>query len=170
MATKIALLGYGIGLPALILIKILAPGFYARQDIKTPVRISLLAIVITQAFSLSWVFIFSKPFPEIAHGGLTLAISLGACCNAGLLFLQLRKKNIFHAQAGWLKFILKILVALVVFGVVLWLMAGNDEFWLHAKLVEKIIRLGIIVCVGIAVYFGVLFALGVRVRDFIKRV
>ena len=90
--TRRALLGYAIGLPALILIKILAPGFYARQVMRTPVKIAFVTVVVTQVLAvlLAWPLGFG-------HAGLTLATSLGACFNAGLLFLCLAPARLLCA-------------------------------------------------------------------------
>ncbi|MCL2297189.1 MAG: murein biosynthesis integral membrane protein MurJ [Proteobacteria bacterium] len=160
--TRAALLGYSIGLPALILIKILAPGFYARQDMKTPVRIAIFSIVVTQIVAVSLMF-------HIDHAGLTLAISVGACFNAGLLFYQLRKKGAYTPHDGWWRFIGKIAAALAVFGAALYFFVGGAELWLHASLWEKITRLLIVIAGGGAVYFAVLWCLGFRLRDFNRR-
>ncbi|MDR0250098.1 MAG: murein biosynthesis integral membrane protein MurJ [Burkholderiales bacterium] len=160
--TRAALLGYSIGLPALILIKILAPGFYARQDMKTPVRIAIISIVLTQIVAISLMF-------HIDHAGLTLAISVGACFNASLLFYQLRKKGAYTPHGGWWVFLGKIMAALVVFGIALHFLSGNAELWLHASLWEKIMRLLIVMVGGGVVYFAVLWCLGFRLRDFNRR-
>ncbi len=96
--TRAALLGYSVGLLGLIVVKILAPGFYARQNIKTPVKIAFFTVFVTQtlAFILMW---------RIGHAGLTLSTSVGACVNAGLLFWFLRKGGSYRPQPGWLLFL-----------------------------------------------------------------
>lgn len=100
--TREALIAYSIGLIGLILVKVLAPGFYARQNIKTPVKIAVITLIATQLMNLLFIFPFK-------HAGLALAIGLGACLNAGLLYYQLRKQNIYQPQAGWLVFFLRYL-------------------------------------------------------------
>jgi putative peptidoglycan lipid II flippase len=167
LQTRYSLLGYGIGLPALILVKILAPGFYARQDIRTPVRISLTAIAFTQLVSISLVVTHGSW--AHSHAFLTLAISLGAVANASLLFWQLRKKKIYTPQKGWLAFAAKLVIALAVFAVALYFMTGSAETWLHASAISKVLRLLGIVAGGIIVYFGALFCLGFRLKDFNRR-
>ena len=82
-----ALVAYGIGLIGLILVKILAPGFYARQDIRTPVKIAVGVLIATQLMNLLFI-------PAFAHAGLALSIGLGACLNASFLFLGLRRRGI----------------------------------------------------------------------------
>ena len=92
-ATQHAVTAYGVGLIGLVLVKILAPGFYARQDIRTPVKIGIVVLVGTQLMNLVFVPIF-------AHAGLALAIGLGACLNALLLFVGLRRKGVYRPRAG----------------------------------------------------------------------
>ena len=100
-----ALLGYSVGLLGLIVVKILAPGFYARQNIKTPVRIAFVTLFVTQTLALILMW-------RIGHAGLTLSTSIGALVNAGLLFWFLRRGGSYRPQPGWLLFLCKLLVAL----------------------------------------------------------
>ena len=109
MMTRNALTAYSVGLLGLILVKVLAPGFYARQNIRTPVKIALVTLTATQLMNL--VFIW-----RLQHAGLALAISLGACLNAGLLYYQLRRHEIFRPQPGWFAFLGKVAVALLAMG------------------------------------------------------
>ncbi|MHB9119325.1 MAG: murein biosynthesis integral membrane protein MurJ [Burkholderiales bacterium] len=160
--TRNALVAYSLGLLGLILIKVLAPGFYARQNIKTPVKIALLTLLATQLMNLA----FIAPFK---HAGLALSIGLGACLNAGLLFRQLRLHDIYRPQPGWLKYFLKIGVAILVMTAALWLAKGSDETWLHMSTVLRAGYLSGLVILGIAAYFAALAALGFRPRQFIKR-
>lgn len=92
--TQRALIAYSLGLLGIIMIKVLAPGFYAQQNIRTPVKIAIFTLVVTQLLNL----VFIGP---LQHAGLALAISVGACINAGLLFWQLRRQKLFVAQPGW---------------------------------------------------------------------
>lgn len=160
--TRDALVAYSVGLTGLILVKVLAPGFYARQDIRTPVKIALITLTATQAMNLA----FIVPF---RHAGLALAIGLASCLNAGLLYLGLRRRGIYQPQPGWAKFWLKLLAALVVMGSVLWLTAGPDQAWLSRSGSERIVNLTMVISAGIASYFATLFALGFRPRDFRRR-
>src|SRR6185295_3639228 len=100
----LALVAYSFGLVGMILVKILAPGFYARQNVATPVKIGIVTLVLTQGMN----FAFVGPF---RHAGLALAIGLGACLNAFLLFYLLKKKQIYVPQPGWLVFALKVAAA-----------------------------------------------------------
>jgi putative peptidoglycan lipid II flippase len=161
--TRQALMAYSIGLLGLILVKVLAPGFYARQDIRTPVRIAVLTLLATQLMNLAFIW-------SLRHAGLALAIGLGACINAGLLYHHLRKAGIYHPQPGWFFFMLKLASALAAMVLTLTLLAGPDAAWLHYAVHEKWLRLGVLVVGGGAAYFTVLWLLGLRLRDFVKQV
>lgn len=160
--TRQALVAYSIGLLGLILVKVLAPGFYARQNIKTPVKIALITLAATQAMNL--LFIWS-----LRHAGLALAIGLGACLNAGLLYRELRRAEIYRPQPGWRKFLLQVTAALALMGIALWAAAGAADWWLSAPLFGRIGRLGWLVPLGAIVYWVGLWLTGIRPRDFSKR-
>jgi putative peptidoglycan lipid II flippase len=160
--TRSALLGYSVGLLALILVKILAPGFYARQNLKTPVKIAFFTVFVTQALALVLMW-------RLDQAGLTLATSLGACINAGLLYWFLRRRRIFVARPGWFIFLCRLVVALGVLGAILYALAGPADYWLHASLWAKVGRLAGVIAAGAAGYFGALFLLGFRFRDFNRR-
>ena len=160
--TRNALVAYSVGLLGLILVKVLAPGFYARQNIKTPVKIAIVALLATQAMNLLFIFPFR-------HAGLALSIGLGACVNAGLLYYKLRQHRIYQPQAGWRRFALQVAAAIAMMAVCVWFMAGPAEFWLHAAARLKVARLIGVIIAGAAVYFGALWVLGLRLRDFVRR-
>jgi len=161
--TRQALIAYSTGLVALILIKILAPAFYARQNIRTPVKIAVITLLATQLMNLAFVW-------HLKHAGLALSIALAAWVNAGSLYWNLRRHDIYTPVAGWPSFLLKVTIALMVMaGVLVWLAAG-DDFWLHAGAWPRIGRLGMLVAVGSVTYFGVLWLMGFRFADFNKRV
>jgi putative peptidoglycan lipid II flippase len=160
--TRSALVAYSVGLTALILVKVLAPGFYARQNIRTPVKIALVSLLVTQLLNLVLIV-------PLQHAGLALSISLAACVNAALLFRGLRAQGVYEPQPGWLAFFLKLLVALAVMGVVIALAAGKDAQWLHYGLGERIARTCMLVGAGAGSYFTALFALGFRLQHFKRR-
>jgi putative peptidoglycan lipid II flippase len=162
LATRDALLGYAVGLLALILVKILAPGFYARQMMRTPVRIAFASVIVAQAIAVILM-------QRIGHAGLTLAISLGACLNATLLFRSLRQRGIYTPQPGWLVFVAKLVIALGVLAAVLFAIAGPSGLWLAAPLWTKIGRLAWVCAAGAAAYFAALWLLGFRLADFDRR-
>ncbi|MDR2031658.1 MAG: murein biosynthesis integral membrane protein MurJ [Azoarcus sp.] len=160
--TRDALLAYSVGLTGMILVKVLAPSFYARQDIRTPVKIALIALIATQLMNL----VFVRPF---AHAGLALSIGLAACLNAALLYLVLRRRGIHAPRPGWGRFMLQIFAALTVMGATLYFGAGEAATWLARDAPARVLWLAIIVTGGAASYFAVLFILGLRPRDFRRR-
>ena len=162
--TSQALIGYSVGLIGLILVKILAPGFYARQDIRTPVKIGIVTLVATQAMNALFAFGL-----HLHHAGLALSIGLGACLNSAILFHYLRKHGIYQPEPGWAKFFLKIGIAVAALGVALWFGMGAEQSWLTGSGWTRIVRLTLLVLGGIAVYFAALAAMGFRPRDFSKR-
>jgi putative peptidoglycan lipid II flippase len=162
LMTSHALIGYSIGLIGMILVKILAPGFYARQDIKTPVKIGIATLVATQlmnALFIGW----------IAHAGLALSIGLGACLNSAILYYFLRKKDIYQPEPGWLVYFLKLSIAMLALGLALWFGMGTQESWLTGSGWTRIARLTGLVAGGVFIYFAVLAVLGFRPRDFSRR-
>ncbi|MGA0023054.1 MAG: murein biosynthesis integral membrane protein MurJ [Burkholderiales bacterium] len=160
--TRSAVIAYAAGLVGLIAVKVLAPGFYARQDIRTPVRIAVVTLVATQLMNL--VFIW-----ELRHAGLALAISLGACLNAGLLLRGLRRREIYQPQPGWGGFALKLALAVYVMAVVLWMLTGSVTSWLTAGALERVWRLAVLVIAGGGTYFFTLWCLGFRPGQFTRR-
>ena len=162
MQTRNALVAYSIGLVGLILVKVLAPGYYSRQDVRTPVRIALVTLAATQLMNLAFII-------PLRHAGLALSIGLASCLNAGLLFRGLRQRRIYVAQPGWRRFVARLAVALTALGLVIWFAAGADTLWLHLSPSQRVLRLTSVVVVGVAVYFGALWLLGFRLKDFRRR-
>ncbi len=160
--TRQALVAYSVGLTGLILVKVLAPGFYARQDIRTPVRAAVVTLVATQAMNLAFIF-------PLKHAGLALAISLGACLNAALLYRRLRQQGIYRPEAGWGRFLAKIAVALSAMAAVLWFGAGSDTAWLAASPMQRAARLAAVIAAGATTYFATLWVLGFRLAHFSRR-
>ena len=162
MKTRDALVAYSVGLTGLILVKVLAPGFYARQDIRTPVKIALVTLAATQLMNLAFVF-------WLRHAGLALSIGLASCLNAALLWHGLRRSGDYVPQPGWASFTLKLLVALAAMGAVLWFGSGPESAWIGAPAGMRVLRLIAVVAGGAAAYFAALRLLGFRLRDFTKR-
>lgn len=157
--TSYALIAYSIGLIGIILVKVLAPGFYANQDIKTPVKIALFVLACTQLMNLA----FIGPFK---HAGLSLSIGLSACINAIALAILLVKKGYYQPGSGFMQFFMKLFVAVLIMaiGIELALHFLSLDF-MHAML-HRIISLIVVIVVAAVCYFGALFALGFRLRDF----
>lgn len=162
--TRQALMAYSLGLLGLILVKVLAPAFYSRQNVKTPVKIAIFTLTSTQIMNL--IFVFGL---DLKHAGLALSIGLGACMNAGLLYYFLRKNNVYKPQAGWLMFMSKLVVAVIAMAVALHFAAGSDALWLGYKLLPKMMHLVGLLVLGSTVYFLALWLMGIRAKDFIRR-
>jgi putative peptidoglycan lipid II flippase len=160
--TRQALVAYSVGLLGMILVKILAPGFYARQNIVTPVKIGLFTLAATQAMNLAFV-------GPLKHAGLALAIGLGACLNATLLYFFLKKDKVYVPQPGWLAFALKVAASVGFMAVALYSTMGEPAWWLAAPWTLKLPAIAGLVALGTAVYAGCLLAFGFRPRDFSRK-
>jgi len=160
--TRQALVAYSVGLTGLILVKVLAPGFYARQNIRTPVKIAVITLVATQLMNLALI-------GPLKHAGLALAIGLGACLNAALLYYKLRAHRIYQPQPGWQAFTGKLALALLVMAAALWGAMGSEAWWLGAAWQYRLAGLVGLVPLGAGVYFATLWLLGFRVADFARR-
>jgi len=161
--SSMPLMAYSAGLLGIILVKILAPAFYARQDVKTPVRIAVAVLVATQLMNLIFV-------PLMGVAGLALSIGLGACINATCLYIGLRKRGIYTPQPGWGKFFLKLAIGVAVMGAVAWF--GQAQFDWAAMKVTPGLRIGAlfgIIVASAVTYFAMLALLGFRPRDFRRR-
>jgi putative peptidoglycan lipid II flippase len=161
-ATRRAVMAYSVGLVGLVMVKVLAPGFYARQDIKTPVKIALVTLGLTQLMNFAFII-------PLKHAGLALAIGLGACINAALLLRGLRRRDIYAPQPGWPAFLLKLAIAVYVMSAALWIATPGDAAWLAMSAAARALNLAWIVLSGAASYFLTLWLLGFRLADFSKR-
>jgi putative peptidoglycan lipid II flippase len=160
--TQRALIAYCVGLMGLIVVKVLAPGFYSRQDIKTPVKIAIITLILTQLMNLAFI-------GPLKHAGLALSIGLAACFNALMLYWQLRRQAIFIPLAGWGKFLFKLVAALIVMVAVLLLVLNFMPAWEQGNMLMRITRLLLVVFAGAISYFAALFVFGFRLRDFSQR-
>ena len=163
--TALAVVGYSVGLLGLIAVKILAPGFYAQKDIRTPVKIAIVVLIATQLANVGLVPIF-------AHAGLALSVGLGACANALALFIGLRRRNLYQPAAGWISFVARLAIALAVLAAILW-WAQRPLAWSAMQDVpwQRLAWLAVVIGAATVGYFAALFALGFRMRDFgVRRV
>jgi putative peptidoglycan lipid II flippase len=153
----LSLQAYGAGLLAFMLIKVLAPGYYARQDTKTPVKIGIQAMIVNMVLNLILIF----PF---AHMGLALATTVSAYLNAFLLYWGLRKQGLYKAQPGWWSWVFKLLTANVVMLVsIIWLNPEIEQ-WMAFTEWQRASWTAILVSVGIISYGGILLISGIRLR------
>ncbi|MDH4094656.1 MAG: murein biosynthesis integral membrane protein MurJ [Betaproteobacteria bacterium] len=160
--TRRALVAYSVGLVGMILVKILAPGFYARQNVVTPVKIGVLTLAATQLMNLAFIV-------PLQHAGLALALGLGACLNAALLYRTLRRTGIYQPQPGWGAFAAKTAAAVAAMSVLLHFAMGPAGWWLEAPWQHKVPAIAGLVLAGVAGYALVLLLLGFRWRDFVRR-
>ena len=161
--TAVALMGYGVGLMGLVGVKILAPGYYARQDIRTPVKIAVVVLVLTQAMNAVFV-------PFIGHAGLALSISLGAMVNATWLFIGLKRAGAYVPEPGWGGFSLRVFGATALLGGLLFFAERRID-WL-GLVNHQAQRIGwLVLCLGGAalLYFGALLASGLKLQQFMRR-
>ena len=152
-----SLMAFALGLVAFMLIKVLAPGFYARQDTRSPVKYGLIAMGANTVLVLILVW-------PLAHAGLALATSLAAFLNAGLLFFNLRRRDIYQPQPGWTKFLLQLTAANLVMGLVLGFGMGDLENWVQATASERLGHLSGLIVVGGGSYLLTVLAVGIRPR------
>jgi putative peptidoglycan lipid II flippase len=161
--TSTALMGYGVGLMGLVGVKILAPGFYARQDIRTPVRIAVIVLALTQLMNLAFV-------PWLGHAGLALSIGVAALINACWLYIGLRRAGLYTPEPGWLVFTLRVLLACALLGAFLaWAAHAIDWIGLREHPWQRIGLLAACLAAAIALYFACLLAAGLKLRQFIRR-
>ncbi len=155
-----SLMAYSTGLLGFISVKILVPGFSSRQDMKTPVRIGIIAIVANMIFNLILFF-------PLAHAGLALATALSSFVNAGLLYKRLRQDSIYRPRQGWVRIWLIVITANLAMVGVLW--AGlTVEDWLQSDLWQRVGDLSYWIALAVVMYFSVLAILGLRPHDLMQ--
>lgn len=158
---SLSLMAYGLGLLPFIFIKVLAPGFYARQDIKTPVKIGIIAMISNMGLNIILMI-------YLAHVGLALATALSAMLNAGLLYYTLRKKAIYQPTNGWGVFFLRILLANSALIALLWWLTPADNVWINWGGWQRFSALIGLIGASVIVYFAALAACGVRLKMLLR--
>ena len=157
--TTSALMGYGIGLVGLVAIKVLAPGFYANQDTRTPVKIAVAVLVLTQLLNLVLV-------PWLAHAGLAWSIGVAALVNAGWLWRGLRRQGRYQPAAGWGRFVGQVAVGCGVLGLWLsWCASAWDWTALQSHPWSRVGWMGMVLIASAVLYFGVLRVMGLPLRS-----
>ncbi len=161
--TVLALRGYGVGLLGIVAIKVLAPAFFARQDVKTPVKIAIGILIATQLMNLVLV-------PWLGHAGLALSIGLAALVNASLLLAGLLRRGVYQPQPGWIGFAWRVVLANVALGAALaWAARGIDWIGLQAQWGLRAAAVAGVLGGVALLYFAVLAACGLRPRQFARR-
>ncbi len=157
-----SLMALALGLLAFMLIKVLAPGFYARQDTRTPMRYGLIAMGANTAMTLVLIW-------PLAHAGLALSTSLASFLNAGMLFRNLRHHGIYQPARDWPRFLLQLGSANLAMGLLLWFGAGDLEHWIHASAKGRLWHLVELVVAGGGCYLLAILAVGIRPRHLLLR-
>lgn len=159
----LALMGWGAGLVGIVAIKVLAPGYYATQDTKTPVRIALAVLVITQALNVVLV-------PWLAHAALTLSIGIGAMINALWLLVGLLRRGSYRPEPGWGVFAMQVIAACALLAIFL-MWANGVVSWtdLRAESWKRIGLLALVLLGSAAIYFAAIMASGLKLRQFLRR-
>jgi len=163
-----SLIAYSAGLPAFIAVKVLAPGYYARQDTRTPVKIAITAMVTNMVLNLAFVgallgYGFAGP-----HAGLALASSVAAYLNAGLLYRGLRKRQVYTPDRGWVRVWLAVIAACTVMGALLLFMTHDLESWLQASATMRIRSLVLTILSGVIAYLFIGVVAGLRKHDLLR--
>jgi len=159
-----SLRAYTVGLGGFMLIKVLAPGYYARQDMKTPVKIGIIAMVSNMVLNVLFVFPLMWYF-EMGHVGLALATSVSAWINAGLLYLGLRRGGIPLTGVFEAKFIARLVVAVSLMGIAVSMMSPAVSLWLTADLSWRVGQMTLLVFAGMASFAMVLAVLGFKLNE-----
>lgn len=165
--SMLSLLALAAGLPAFILVKVLAPAFYARQDTKTPVKIGITAMIVNMGMNVLIVVPMVLTDFKAPHMGLSIATASTAYLNAGMLFRILLRDKVYVPMPGWWRFLGSCLVALVVMGVALYFYVPELAAWSHARFWTRVEWVSIAVVGGAALYFSVLWMLGIRKQDLV---
>ena len=153
--TAQALVVFAAGLLGFILVKVLAPGFYARHDTATPAKIAAVAFGANIILSLMLVW-------PLKHVGLALAISIAAYLNAGMLFLRLRQINAYEPGTGWWWLYLRVAIASGAMAFMLYCNKGDLSLWLAGDVYERVFRLAFWIIAGFVVYVLIMVVLGTR--------
>ncbi|MDX1355183.1 MAG: murein biosynthesis integral membrane protein MurJ [Halomonas venusta] len=154
-----SLRAYAFGLVAFMLIKVLAPGFFARQDTKTPVKVGIIAMVANMVFNLLLIW-------PLAHAGLALATALSAFLNAGLLGYLLYRQKVLVFQPGWGRYAVQLVGGSALMSIALYMAAPDWQEWLDFALWQRIRWVAGLVVLGGGLYFAWLAAFGLRLRHF----
>jgi putative peptidoglycan lipid II flippase len=163
-----SLVAYSAGLPAFIAVKVLAPGYYARQDTRTPVKIALIAMASNMLLNLLFVGVLLYQGFEGPHAGLALASSVAAYLNAILLFRGLRKREVYAPEKGWLRLWVAVGVASMAMGALLFFMTHDIESWNLASVPLRIKNLTLSICFGGVVYVFTCMVAGLKTHDLVR--
>jgi putative peptidoglycan lipid II flippase len=156
----LSLMAMTLGLPAFILIKVLAPAFYARQDTRTPVRIAIIAMISNMGLNLLFVLPMLYFQIEGPHAGLALATTVSAWLNAWLLYRHLRATGVYAPQSGWGRVLLRVLSASLLMATLLWFGVKDFDVWVERGSTERLLQLALWIGIAGVAYLGTLQLLG----------
>ncbi|HEY7752176.1 MAG TPA: murein biosynthesis integral membrane protein MurJ, partial [Steroidobacteraceae bacterium] len=159
-----ALMAYSLGLIGFSLVKVLAPGYFARQDTKTPVKVGIIALSVNMGFNLAVVVPAHLAGFPVPHALLALSTGLSALVNATLLYFGLRRQGVFVPSAQWRRLLPQVLFGSLAMAAFLWWFSGDWSAWNGLRPAERAWRMGLAVAGGAAVYFAALAASGLRPR------
>ena len=160
-----SLMAYAVGLTGFTLVKVLSPGFYARQDSRTPVKIGVISVVANIILNLMITIPWAMSGLAAPHAGLALSTSLAAFINAWLLYRSLRGAGAYQPTSGWQPLLRRVLIANVIMAALLWGLVGHLDTWLARPATQRILWLALWIVAAVVVYFGALFLSGFRLRD-----
>ena len=166
---RLSLMAYSFGLFGFILVKVLVPGYFARQDTRTPVKIGVIALLANMVLNVVIVIPWYRSGAAGPHAGLAVATSISSFLNAGLLYAGLRREGVITHAPGWVRFLLRVVVACAVMAMLLQQFVPADSQWLEAGLWQNCIWLAAAVTGGAIAYIGVLFATGMRPAEFVLK-
>lgn len=161
----LSLQAYSLGLLAFMLIKVLAPGYFSRQDTRTPVAIGIKAMAANMVLNIVFVVPLHS-YWQLGHVGLALATSLAACLNAALLYRGLRKAGVYTPGKGFVLTLIRITVAAVVMALLVWWFTPDQQQWARWQWSGRLTAIVPLCLAGIAVYFSTLALLGARPGHF----
>ncbi len=161
-----ALMAYAFGLLGFSFVKMLAPGYFARQDTRTPVRVGFVSLGVNIGLNIAVVapLVYFRKLPA-PHAFLALSTGISACTNAYLLYRGLRKAGVLTPRPGWARLLLRVVIASGVMAIIVWWLAGDLDRWFAMRTWERALQTMICVAAGSAVYFAALFAAGTRTAD-----
>jgi len=157
--SAMSLWAYASGLLSFMLVKVLAPGYYSRQDTKTPVKFGVIAMVSNMLLNI----IFAVPFGYV---GLAIATALSATLNAGLLWFGLYKSGVYQRQSQSVAVLLRIILSGSVMAAGLYYMTPNLELWANFSLLYSVLQLTALIIGGAVVYILTNLILGLRLSHF----
>jgi len=165
---QLALISYSVGLLGFMYVKVLSPGYFARQNTKTPMKIAIQSMLVKLVFTLILVGSMLALAYEAPHVGLALSTALSAILQSTLLYRGLRRDGIYKPDAGWLMFLLRIGVACAAMGLLLYFGVASNEVWMQWSVYERAFTVLFWVSAGAMVYFGTLFLMGMKLKELIR--